>query len=87
MRRLDSEDNVEFLTDREYNAHLAAQALELMKNEFQESTWKACWLHIVDGLPAEAISEQLNITRNAVYLAKARVLKRLREELNGLLEY
>lgn len=84
MQKLNAEDHVEFLTDQEYNAHLARQALELMKNEFQESTWKACWLHVVDGLPANEISEQLGISGNAVYLAKARVLKRLREELNGL---
>ena len=84
LRNLDMEGDIGFLTEQEYNAAIARQALNLMKEEFQETTWKACWLHVVDGLPANEISEQLGISGNAVYLAKARVLKRLREELNGL---
>ncbi len=84
IRQFSSPDEVQFLTDQEYNRQLTRRALELMKSEFQESTWKACWLHLVDGQSAEQISQQMQITRNAVYLAKARVLKRLREELQGL---
>ena len=35
--------------------------------------------------PAAAVSRELEMTANAVYVAKARVLARLREELRGLL--
>lgn len=84
LRNLDTSDDVEMFTEDEYRTHLAQRALELMKDEFQESTWKACWLHVVEGKPAKEISQLLEISENAVYLAKARVLKRLREELTGL---
>lgn len=86
MRRLHVDDDVEFVTEQEYCQAISKQALNLMKEEFQETTWKACWLHTVDGLSANEIAQQLDISGNAVYLAKARVLKRLREELDGLWE-
>ena len=79
-------DHIEFLSAQEYNEMLAQRALEIMQAEFEESTWKACWQSIVDGKPAAHIAETLGITPNAVYLAKSRVLRRLRTELEGLLE-
>ncbi len=57
-----------------------------MHTDFQPSTWKACWELIVAGRPAAEIAAELGLSENAVYLAKARVLRRLRQELAGLLE-
>jgi RNA polymerase sigma-70 factor (ECF subfamily) len=57
-----------------------------MKTEFQPSTWKACWEFVVNGRPATEIARDLGITENAVFIAKYRVIKRLRQELEGLLE-
>jgi RNA polymerase sigma-70 factor (ECF subfamily) len=36
--------------------------------------------------PAAEVAAELGITLNAVYLAKSRVLRRLRAELHGLLD-
>jgi RNA polymerase sigma-70 factor (ECF subfamily) len=69
----------------EYRRYLVGRALELMQSEFQANTWRACWASIVDGRPAADVAQELGMTPNAVYLAKARVLRRLYEELNGLL--
>lgn len=60
--------------------------MEVMQQEFQPTTWKACWEHVVGGRPAIDVARELNITPNAVYLAKSRVLRRLRQELEGLLD-
>ena len=38
-----------------------------------------------DGVPAGRVDEELGLSENAVILAKSRVLKRLREEVGGLL--
>jgi RNA polymerase sigma-70 factor (ECF subfamily) len=74
------------LSEAEFQQHLAIRALELMKAEFQPTTWKACWEHVVcDRDPAE-VAKELGITVNAVYLAKSRVLRRLRQELAGMLD-
>lgn len=78
------DDPSQQLTDQEYNAFVARQALRLMRDSFAETTWRACWESVVLERPASDIASELGITVNAVYLARGRVLKRLREELAGL---
>src|SRR5439155_19199810 len=73
------------LEEAKYRQHLGARALELMQAEFQPATWKACWELFVNGRPAAEVAAELGTTVNAVYLAKSRVLRRLRRELDGLL--
>lgn len=62
------------------------QALALIERDFTPVTWRAFWLVVVeDRSPADAATE-LGVSANAVYLAKARVLRRLREEFAELLD-
>lgn len=62
------------------------RALELIQADFEPHTWQAFWLATVEGQPARAIGEKLQMSLDSVYQAKARVLRRLREELAGLQE-
>jgi RNA polymerase sigma-70 factor (ECF subfamily) len=65
---------------------LYRRAMELMGRDFEETTWRAFFMVVVeDRSPADAAAE-LGISRNAVYLARARVLSRLREEFADLLD-
>jgi RNA polymerase sigma-70 factor (ECF subfamily) len=70
----------------EYRQHLVGRALELMQNEFQPTTWKACWEVVITGRPASEVAAELGISVDSVYAAKSRVLRRLRKELEGLLD-
>ena len=70
----------------EYRQHLIGQALKVMRTDFEEKTWQACWQMVVEGRTAPQVSAQLGITVGTVYAAKWRVLARLRQELAGLLE-
>jgi RNA polymerase sigma-70 factor (ECF subfamily) len=79
-------DNVQQFSVAEYRQRLARRALEIMQSEFQPTTWKACWQAVMSNRPAEEIAATLGISVNAVYVAKSRVLRRLREELDGLWE-
>jgi RNA polymerase sigma-70 factor (ECF subfamily) len=79
-------DGDDSFAEPEYRQQLVARALELMQTEFQSTTWKACWEFAVVGRPVGEIARHLRISENAVYLAKARVLLRLREELAYLLD-
>ncbi|MCH8829785.1 MAG: sigma-70 family RNA polymerase sigma factor [Planctomycetes bacterium] len=79
-------DSVEQLTIAEYRGHLVGRVLELMQSEFEEKTWKACWACVAEGRAAKDVADDLGLSVNAVYLAKSRVLRRLRHELNGLLD-
>ncbi len=67
-------------------AVIARRAMELIQTEFEPATWQAFWKAAVDGRPAREIADDLQMTTNAVYLAKSRVLKRLRTEFEDLLE-
>jgi RNA polymerase sigma-70 factor (ECF subfamily) len=70
----------------EYRRHLLARALRVMQAEFPEPTWRACWEFAVAGRPAADVAAELGIAVGAVYVAKSRVLSRVREELSGLLD-
>jgi RNA polymerase sigma-70 factor (ECF subfamily) len=79
-------DNTEAVWEAEYRDHLVARALHLMQAEFQPTTWKACWEVVVSGRPATEVAAELHMTLGAVYAAKSRVLRRLRQELGELLD-
>lgn len=72
--------------EADYRQHLVRRALELMQAEFQPVTWKAYWEYLIVGRPAAEVARELGITSNAVYLAKVRVVARLRQDLDGLLD-
>jgi RNA polymerase sigma-70 factor (ECF subfamily) len=81
-----SPDDVELFTDEEYQRSLVHRALEVMQTEFEANTWRACWEQVTSGDSVSEIAQRLGMTENAVYLAKSRVLRRLREELDMLLD-
>lgn len=70
----------------EHRAYLVRRALELMKTDFEDTTWRACWDQTVRGQPAAEVARALGLSEGAVYVAKCRVLKRLREEILWLWE-
>lgn len=74
------------VAEEEYRQYLTRRAMELMQADFQPATWKAFWEYVVNQRPAAEVAGELGLTENAVYLAKGRVLHRLREELKGLLD-
>lgn len=64
---------------------LLHRALELVRAEFEVLTWQAFWRTAVDGQAPVDVAAALGLTVNAVYKARSRVLRRLREELGELL--
>ena len=79
-------DHAEAFWESEYRRELARRALQLMQTDFEPATWKACWEHVAMGRPAAEVARELGLSENAVYIARCRVLRRLRQELAGLLE-
>ena len=70
--------------DRDYERQLFHAAATAVRGDFSDSSWQAFWLAAVQGRPAQEIATQLNISTAAVYLAKARVMTRIREQLELL---
>jgi RNA polymerase sigma-70 factor (ECF subfamily) len=83
---LPAPDTGDSFWEEEYRQHLVGRALELMQREFQPTTWKACWECVVEGRPAAEVARDLGLGVEAVYTAKSRVLRRLRQELGGLFD-
>jgi RNA polymerase sigma-70 factor (ECF subfamily) len=59
--------------------------LELIQTEFEDRTWKAFWQVAVEGRPPAEVAAELGMTVGAVYIAKSRVLKRLRQEFADIM--
>ncbi len=74
------------LEEAEYRTQIVRRALALMQTHFEPTTWKACWEFVVEDRKAAEVAAELGITENAVYLAKSRVLRYLRHELQWLLD-
>jgi RNA polymerase sigma-70 factor (ECF subfamily) len=79
-------EEAEAFGEAEYRQYLVSRALALMQTEFPFNMWKACWEHVVAGKPARQVAAELGIAVGTVYVAKARILCRLRDELEGLLD-
>ncbi len=68
------------------DSELVRRVLALIKAEFEPSTWQAFWgVVVLEKKPAQ-MAQTLGLTPNAVRVAKFRVLRRLREEIDGLLD-
>ena len=59
---------------------------ERVRGEIEEKTWRACWELTVNERPVADVAKELEMTANACFLAKSRVLRRLRVLLDGLWE-
>jgi RNA polymerase sigma-70 factor (ECF subfamily) len=70
--------------DREHDAHVAQRLLEMIEKDFETATWQAFRRVVLEGASPTEVAAELGISLNAVYLARHRVLRRLREEIRGL---
>jgi len=62
------------------------RGLELVRAEFEERTWQAFWRVAVDGQRPAGVAQELGMNVPAVYQAKSRVLRRLRQQFSDLEE-
>ncbi len=74
-----------FEPDPQSQAWISRCGLDLVRAEFENRTWEAFWLATVEGRSPADIAADLGMTVQAVYKAKSRVLRRLRQELGGLM--
>jgi RNA polymerase sigma-70 factor (ECF subfamily) len=72
--------------DAEHDKHVVAKFLDAIENDFEPTTWRAFRRVMFDGAAAADVAAELGITPNAVWIAKSRVLHRLRQEAAGLLD-
>lgn len=72
--------------DRDHDRHVVARLLGLVRGDFEPQTWEAFSRTALEGQEVGTVAAALALTPNAVKLAKHRVLKRLRQEAEGLID-
>lgn len=60
------------------------QALEAIRGEFHERTWRAFWGVVVEGRAVADVAADLDMRPGTVRVSKSRVLLRLRNELGDI---
>ena len=68
----------------EYERRMFTVAVAQIQSDFKESTWQAFWQTGVEGRSAKDVAKALSMTVAAVYLAKSRVMARLKEQIRQL---
>ena len=70
--------------DQEYERHLFQCAADQVRGDFECRTWQAFWRTTVEGRPPKTVATELQMSVAAVYLARGRVLQRIKEQLQLL---
>ena len=63
----------------EWEQRMFAWACEQVRQDVADVAWQAFWRTAVDGQPGKRVAADLGLTVAAVYLARSRVLARLKE--------
>ena len=71
------------LFDLEYRRQLFRWAARHIRGEFRPSTWDAFWRTSVEGCAIKRAAEELELSVGAVYIARSRVLARLRQKIEA----
>jgi len=74
------------LSSFDADADLVRRALRIVEAEFEAKTFRAFWRTAIDGQRAADVAEELDMSTAAVYMAKSRVFRRLRTEMEGLFD-
>jgi RNA polymerase sigma factor (sigma-70 family) len=72
--------------EADYQRALVAQATERIKGEFQAATWEAFMQTALQGRAPAQVATRVGLSVGAVYVAKSRVIARLRQEIQRLQE-
>ena len=78
----DSQADAEFRA--EFQRRAFRWAAEQVRKEFTESTWQAFWRTGIENRPVAAVARELGLSAGAVYIARSRVLARLRQRVEQL---
>lgn len=82
----DDGNPVEELEEADFRQQLLRRGLDVVRPDFNDQTWTAFYGVVIEERPASAVAVELGLSENAVYLARHRVLTRLRQEVESFLQ-
>ena len=72
--------------ESEYETHVIRRTMGLLKSEFRSPTWEALQRYVFDGESPDQLAQEYGLSVWTIYAAKSRLIKKLRRELEGLLD-
>ncbi len=78
-REPEAPDELDRIWDEEWRDSILAHCLSEVRQEVEPATFEAFRRFAIDGRPAEEVARDLGMSPNAVFGAKRRILRRLRE--------
>lgn len=78
------EAEIERIFDLEWHRAQLGHCLKLVARDCDPAVYQAFELYAIHGQPPEQVAKLLGLSRNAVYISKTRVLKRIRSVLAQL---
>ena len=82
LQHADADSDTDWEAD--YQRSQAARAMERVKREFQAATWDAFAQTAIEGKPPAQVAKKIGLSVGAVYVAKSRVIARLRHEIERM---
>ena len=76
---LEQQEELRDTWDQGYEWQLLTWAAEQIRGTVQESTWQAFWLTTIEEMSGQEVAKKLGMSVAAVYLAKSRMMARLKE--------
>jgi len=82
----DPDSGLSHVWDQAHDAHVLRTLLTWAEPEFEAKTWLAFHRQVFGEVRPKTVADELEMTVNAVLIAKSRILKRLRELSRGLID-
>ena len=82
----DGSSELSQIWNQQHDRHVLGQLLASVESQFAAGTWQAFYRVTLQSEPADQVAEEMGMSLNAVFIAKSRVLSRLRQEAAGLID-
>jgi RNA polymerase sigma factor (sigma-70 family) len=76
-----ADDEHSRFVEHDYQRQLLQFAAESIQHEFVPKTWQAFWRTAIEQQPVSRVASELSLSAGAVYIARSRVLARLRSRV------
>jgi RNA polymerase sigma factor (sigma-70 family) len=70
--------------NHEYQWNLFQWAAKKVQAEFRDASWRAFWLTAVEGKDIPGVAVELGMTPGAIYIARSRIVARIRQEIEAV---
>ena len=78
------ENNEAAVWEQDFLRQRFAWVAEQVRPDFEDQSWQAFWRTAVEGRPTREVATELGLSLGAVYIARSRILARLRERIREL---